>query len=974
MKITCQQYQSYYNNLCDKLKQCRFDYEEKGIKKHLSYIENLDDKNYLSFGVCNINKQSFTSATYDRITDKIFIPKNKYQFYDDEELNKMKELIYYNKDLILIELLRGKYSKIYFDLDFDNIDCDINNLINSINFIVKIKKALNTEISGIVEFNNYEIYNKVKDILNSDKILYKYNDKKKKLLSSHLFILNYKIERTILSNLFKKFGGDFKTNGPFKKVLDNLVYKQNGKQQAIRLNIFAKPGKLNELAEYNEEELNLIYDNINWFLAHSYEDSDVLICGDNLKQIEKIFNEEVDNFYDDDNFVIVNVEKQKDKIKFKSIIKKEIKKNKTNNWDNWRHDSINKMIEIIKDEELEDNEDSASYLYDIFNDEEYYYESQSKGCKVKTQPSTLMWFIETAFKTINEENLKDKILLDISEIKMYKNKSIEMNEFMNLFKKCFIFFNNTDYENFILYKEKNEYKLKDIKFFINSSDSYNFDIYKIEEENGKMIKYNYNMNFKSILSRFENCKTYYENYSIYSINDNVFSIYNLDTKPKEEINELDENIYNILQLLCNKDDDKINYVLDWLAFLLQHPESRNQTALHFSGVQGTGKNLIFGIICDYLGKFGNNNGNIDFITGKNKFNMTLFDKKLYVCNECMNDTKELGKIKSFITESNLSLEEKNQPIFYTKNLINLVILSNHFETNTIEDNDRRFSFFYSSLKPYNEEFYANLFEKDENGTKIIKKEISYNFINFLLSRDIKNYNECKPYINDDKKILYERRLNTRSIIYRIIKNIFELNNLNSLKFNCLVEIFDEINKIKNDVLSEDDKKEEDDKMKVSIKDKTYEIDNDLIYDYYEYDKDEKITIKSINNILNYEKSDIFYIKKYVIYKKISNYDDLIPDEGISLKKLKENYKEINDKNYKKIFGDNFDILETKGEIRIKKKEFNIEIPDEGIPLKDIISEYDFINYKNYNLYLKNYRIERYRKNGVDCKYVFKQMN
>lgn len=973
MKITCKQYQAFYNNLCEKLDKCVYDYEEKGIQKHLSYIENLEDKTYLSFGVSNINKESFNCAMYDKILDKTVIPKNKYHFYDDDKLEKMKELIYYNKEIILMELLRGKYSKIYFDLDYDGINCDINNLINSINFINKIKDELNTEISGIIEYNNDDVYNIVSDLLKSDKILYKKNEKKKKLLSSHLFILNYKIERTVLSNLFKKFGGDFKSHGPFKKVLDNLVYKENGKQQTIRLNIFAKPGKKDELAEYTDEELNLIYDNIDWFLGHSYKETDVLISGDKLKQIEKIFNDERNKFYNELEDVVV--EKQKDKNEFKSTIKKEILKNNPNSWDIWRYDIIKIAADKIKEEKMENDEYSVRDLYDFLNDEEYYYDSQSKGCKIKTQPSTLLWFIDTAFKMINEEKENEKILLDISEIKMFKNKSVEMKEFMNLFKKCFIFFSNTDYENFILYKENNEYKLKDIKFFVNSSDSYNFNIYDIVIENDVMKKKNYNMNFKTILSSFENCKTYYENYSIYSMNEKTFSIYNLDIKPKEEIKELDTNIYNILQLLCNKDDDKINYVLDWLAFALQHPESRNQTALHFSGLQGTGKNLLFGIICDYLGKFGNNNGNIDFITGKNKFNMSLFDKKLYVCNECMNETKELGKIKSFITESNLSLEEKNQPIFYTKNLINLVILSNHFETNTIEDNDRRFSFFYSSLKPYNEEFYLNLFEVDENGNKIVKKEISYNFINFLLSRDIKNYNECKPYFNDDKKLLYERRLNTRSIIYRIIKNIFENINLNSLTLKCLNEIFDEI-KNYNEISLDDEKKnikKEDDKIIIKLNDIEYKIDYDLVEDYNSEDKHETQTIKSINNILNYEKSDIFYIKKSIIYKKISNYDDLIPDKGIYLKELKENYKEINDKNYKKIFGENFDILETREGIRIKKKEFNIEIPDEGIPLKDIISKYDFINYKNYNLYLKDYIIKRYRKNNVDCKYVYKKI-
>ena len=85
--------------------------------------------------------------------------------------------------------------------------------------------------------------------------------------------------------------------------------------------------------------------------------------------------------------------------------------------------------------------------------------------------------------------------------------------------------------------------------------------------------------------------------------------------------------------------NKKEYILNWFAYILQHPESRNAVCLQISTVQGVGKNILSNAICDYLGSyFSEPSKDIDKVIGT--YNGGIDNKLLIVMNEVDNSKKK----------------------------------------------------------------------------------------------------------------------------------------------------------------------------------------------------------------------------------------------------------------------------------------------------------------------------------------------
>ena len=420
-------------------------------------------------------------------------------------------------------------------------------------------------------------------------------------------------------------------------------------------------------------------------------------------------------------------------------------------------------------------------------------------------------------------------------------------------------------------------------------------------------------------------------------------MYNKPSRTYNEEFSLNYYVDNVLNLMCNYDEKRKEYLLNWLAYVLQYPERRNHTAIEIVTTQGTGKNFIFNIIADYLGEYGNINGNIEDLYAS--FNSILADKKLIIFNECPKTKKDLGALKSFITEDRIQIKGKYIPEYITDNLTNVIILSNHFDTNTIEDNDRRFTFFYSTLKPFDKTFYDEAYEDYE--------QIKTDFINFLLSRDLTDYSPNKTYDDDDKKLIYENRKTNRNVIYKLIDYIFKNDtNRKELSINDLNEL---ISSIKMD------------------EDKS--INDERLYDEIHNEPIPLLTNKTINNLLQYNKTDDYYLDYNTIKRKITDYDDVYEYinqvKEISLKDLKEKFNQINNNNYNSILS-GYDIIDNgHGSKLIKVHESYDEVfeyIDETLKetnsclLKDIMGKYKYIKRNNYKTILGyKYEIKKTKK-------------
>ena len=92
--------------------------------------------------------------------------------------------------------------------------------------------------------------------------------------------------------------------------------------------------------------------------------------------------------------------------------------------------------------------------------------------------------------------------------------------------------------------------------------------------------------------------------------------------------------------------------------------------------------------------------NINHIVGN--FNTAIEDKKLIVCNELSSaDTNKYlnsDTLKAVITERKVNIEAKGVDARLRENVVNLILVSNHFGPIKITANDRRYLIIETSNK------------------------------------------------------------------------------------------------------------------------------------------------------------------------------------------------------------------------------------------------------------------------------------
>jgi len=223
----------------------------------------------------------------------------------------------------------------------------------------------------------------------------------------------------------------------------------------------------------------------------------------------------------------------------------------------------------------------------------------------------------------------------------------------------------------------------------------------------------------------------------------------------------DTKMWKHMQYLCNNDNDIFNYLLKWVAHMIQKPYKRLGVSLLIRSVQGVGKDTFFNWLGNNLlgNKYYFNDANFDQIFGR--FNSMIENKILIVGNEvCATDTNALfGKIINCITSPKLTIEHKGIKQYTANNYSSFVFLSNNDFPFKIPHSDRRFLSWEASAEIANNTQYFNeLYAEIESG-KIDK--IFYEYFNKLDIEDFSPsghrpysevYNEMKghsipPYIN-----------------------------------------------------------------------------------------------------------------------------------------------------------------------------------------------------------------------------------
>ncbi len=159
-----------------------------------------------------------------------------------------------------------------------------------------------------------------------------------------------------------------------------------------------------------------------------------------------------------------------------------------------------------------------------------------------------------------------------------------------------------------------------------------------------------------------------------------------------------------------------DYVIKWVAWLLQNPEKRAEVAIVLRGAKGTGKGQFVEIILDITGQHGRHLSSEDHTTGR--FNGHFLNCIFAFADEAFwaGDKKLEGPLKRMITERTLMVEKKYHDATEVKNMLKLIIATNEDWAVPATADERRFAVFdVADIHQQEQAYFDALMAEKQNG-------------------------------------------------------------------------------------------------------------------------------------------------------------------------------------------------------------------------------------------------------------------
>lgn len=133
---------------------------------------------------------------------------------------------------------------------------------------------------------------------------------------------------------------------------------------------------------------------------------------------------------------------------------------------------------------------------------------------------------------------------------------------------------------------------------------------------------------------------------------------------------------HIRSIVCLNDEGRFQYVMGWMARLVQRPAEQGHTAIVMKGGEGTGKGIVARALLKIMGQHGLAISNAKHLVGN--FNGHLRDAVLLFADEAFfaGDRAHVGVLKSIITEPYLTIEAKHQNAVQVSNFLHVMMASN----------------------------------------------------------------------------------------------------------------------------------------------------------------------------------------------------------------------------------------------------------------------------------------------------------
>ena len=188
------------------------------------------------------------------------------------------------------------------------------------------------------------------------------------------------------------------------------------------------------------------------------------------------------------------------------------------------------------------------------------------------------------------------------------------------------------------------------------------------------------------------------------------------------------------------------WILNWVAYPLQHPGAKMRTTVVVHGGQGTGKNVFFEAVAAIYGEYAMV---LDQNALADKHNDWASRKLFLIADEVVasSDRYDLkNQLKGLITGQVLRINPKHVGAHVERNHLNLVFLSNERMPVVLEEDDRRHCVVHTPRAKDEAYYIALASEIESGGIEALYHE--------LLQRDLAGFDEhSKPPATESKREL-----------------------------------------------------------------------------------------------------------------------------------------------------------------------------------------------------------------------------
>lgn len=211
---------------------------------------------------------------------------------------------------------------------------------------------------------------------------------------------------------------------------------------------------------------------------------------------------------------------------------------------------------------------------------------------------------------------------------------------------------------------------------------------------------------------------------------NLWRGFGCDARPGDKHLEF---MSHIRANLCGDNDALNEYVVKWMARMVQHPSKPGEVAIVVRGKKGTGKGFFGRTLRRLFGQHGLHISNAKHLIGN--FNGHLKDCVFLFADEAFfaNDKLSEGVLNALITEEMITVEAKGIDAEFSTNFLHIVIASNYDFVVPSSVGERRFVVLEASdLKMQDLHYFAKLQgDLDDGGYE--------NLLYFLLNVDLQNF-------------------------------------------------------------------------------------------------------------------------------------------------------------------------------------------------------------------------------------------